>query len=146
MKAAVKRGLFVGSIVLAGFAASLAHADPCKAIPDTGKLPPYLAKGKTFEGPVVYVGDGDSLCVGIGSSPDKWVEVRLADFYAPELSSKDGPAAKLALSRVAMRQPVKCTADHQSYDRVVATCTLKGVSLGALLKQAGGREAGNGFH
>jgi hypothetical protein len=73
--------------------ATTAMADPCKAIPDQGPMPTYLQPGARFSGPVVYVGDGDSLCVGVGPQPDAWVEVRLADFTAPELNEPGGPQA-----------------------------------------------------
>lgn len=122
-----------------------ARADPCRAIPDHGALPSYLAPGSSFTGPVVYVGDGDSLCVGTGLGGSNWVEVRLADFYAPELSSPDGPAAKRALEHLAMRREVSCVAQHQSYDRIVARCELDGRSLGDLLRGGGGSEGGNGY-
>ncbi len=121
-----------------------ALADPCKAIPDTGPMPSYLANGSKFSGPVVYVGDGDSLCVGVGAGPEKWVEVRLADFYAPELKSAEGPAAKAALEQITMNKKIECVADHQSYDRIVARCQLGGVSLGDRMRSAGITEGGNG--
>lgn len=132
--------LFVGF----GWAAD-AYADPCKAIPDRGDAPGYLSPGSSFSGPVVYVGDGDSFCVGVGPGRTDWVEVRMADFYAPELSSPDGPAAKRALERIAMGRQVSCVAEHQSYDRIVARCELEGRSLGDLLRGEGGIEGGNGF-
>lgn len=34
--------------------------------------------GMEFSGPVTYVGDGDSVCVAVGSDQSSWVEVRLA--------------------------------------------------------------------
>lgn len=105
---------------------------------------PYLANGSVFSGPVVYVGDGDSLCVAVGQGPSNWVEVRLADFYAPELSSRDGPAAKAALERIAMGRRASCVAEHKSYDRVVASCTVGGQDIGDLMRAAGVREGGNG--
>lgn len=132
------------AIACLGFAAG-ARADPCHAIADNGALPEYLAPGASFSGPVVYVGDGDSLCVGVGPARSEWVEVRLADFYAPELSSSDGPAAKRALEALAMGREVSCVAQHQSYDRIVARCELDGRSLGDLLRTGGGAEGGNGF-
>jgi endonuclease YncB( thermonuclease family) len=89
-------------------AASVAHADPCKAIPDHGPAPGYLHPGATFSGKVVYIGDGDSLCVAVGSTPDQWVEVRLADFYAPELHDAGGARAKAALSRLTYGRQVTC--------------------------------------
>ncbi|MGX1801850.1 thermonuclease family protein, partial [Brevundimonas naejangsanensis] len=117
-------------------------ADPCKRIPNRGPMPPELAPGRTFAGPVVYVGDGDSLCVETipRRGGDGWVEVRLADFYAPELSEPGGRAARDALNDIAMRRRVSCTAGRRSYDRVVARCTLTGVSLGDLLRRRGVRE------
>lgn len=124
---------------------SEARADPCEAIPDHGALPSYLEPGERFSGPVVYVGDGDSLCVGVGSGGPSWVEVRLADFYAPELSSPEGPAAKRALEGLVMGREVACVAEHQSYDRVVARCELNGHSIGDLLRSGGGSEGGKGF-
>jgi endonuclease YncB( thermonuclease family) len=124
--------------------AAPAWADPCKAIPDRGAAPSWLRPGATISGPVTYVGDGDSLCVATGQGPAAWVEVRLADFYAPELRAPGGPAAKTALQRLAGGRTVTCRIDHQTYDRVAATCRLHGRSLGDLLRAAGVREGGNG--
>jgi endonuclease YncB( thermonuclease family) len=110
-----------------------ALADPCEA-----PLPPA---GAAFSGPVRYVGDGDSLCV---DSPAGLIEVRVADFYAAELHAPGGPEAKAALSRIAMGRQVQCVAGRRSYDRVVARCTLNGLSLGDLMRRAGIKEGGNG--
>ena len=127
------------------FAASPVLADPCKAIPDRGPMPTHLAKGKTFSGPVTYVGDGDSLCVAVGGrAPENLVEVRIADFYGPELNAPGGRAAKAALERVAKGRHAVCTAGRRSYDRVVATCRIGGVSIGDLMRGAGVEEGGNG--
>ncbi|WP_278069873.1 thermonuclease family protein [Brevundimonas sanguinis] len=121
-------------------------ADPCKRIPDRGPMPPELAPGRAFAGPVVYVGDGDSLCVETipGRGGDGWVEVRLADFYAPELSEPGGRASRDALTDIAMRRRVNCIAGRRSYDRVVARCALNGTSLGRLMRRRGLREGGRG--
>lgn len=125
--------------------ASPALADPCKAIPDRGPMPPYLAKGKTFSGPVTYVGDADSLCVAVGGrAPENLVEVRVADFYGPELNAPGGRAGKATLERIANGRHVVCTAGRRSYDRVVATCRLGGVTIGDLMRGAGVEEGGNG--
>jgi micrococcal nuclease len=91
-------------------AAPAALADPCKAIPDKGPMPAHLKPASTFSGPVSYVGDGDSLCVAIGRSPADWVEVRIADFYAPELHEPGGRDAKAALERIANGREVECRA------------------------------------
>ncbi|SIQ79639.1 hypothetical protein SAMN05880590_107221 [Rhizobium sp. RU35A] len=125
--------------------ATIAKADPCKAIPDRGPMPSYLHRGAHFSGPVVYVGDGDSLCVAVGQGPANWVEIRLEDFYAPELHSPTGSTAKAALEEIAMGRNTECIANHQSYDRVVATCRIGVRSIGDMLKAAGIVEGGNGY-
>lgn len=144
-------------IVLAAVLSAVAlpaRADPCTAIPDRGPMPSYLHKGAVFSGPVAYIGDGDSLCVDVASSlhflqraprGSAWVEVRLADFYAPEIHEPAGPAAKAALERLTAGQVVRCVADHRSYDRMVARCKLGGVSLGDRLRAAGVPEGGRGW-
>ena len=90
-----------GLAVLISCTAMAAQADPCKAVPDHGRAPAELLN-QPFSGRVTYVGDGDSLCVGRGPSPSEWVEVRLEDFYAPELHEAGGAAAKADLSRLVM--------------------------------------------
>lgn len=125
--------------------AGSAAADPCRAVPDRGPLPPMLKAGAQFAGPVVYVGDGDSLCVGVSSTPEGWVEVRLADFYAPELSEPSGRMAKDKLAKLALGRGVTCRVSGRSYDRVVATCILNGSSLGDALRAAGAPEGGRGL-
>lgn len=116
--------------------ASPALADPCK-----GALPP---KGTTFSGVVRYVGDGDGLCVGPVNRPDRWIEIRLDDFYAPELHERGGVDAKRRLERIAMGKVLTCRAGRRSYDRVVAACSLGGQPLGAVLRASGGVEGGRG--
>jgi endonuclease YncB( thermonuclease family) len=117
--------------------ATAACADPCTA--------PLPKKGAVFSGRVTYVGDGDSLCIGSSPDPATWIEVRLADFYAPELHSPEGPAAKSALERVTRGKRLRCRADHRSYDRVVALCRTAGTSIGDLLRRNGVRESGAGY-
>ena len=68
-----------------------ALADPCDLIPERGPMPAEVRSGQVFSGSVVYVGDGDSLCVALGPSYAQWAEVRLADFYAPELHDAGDP-------------------------------------------------------
>lgn len=108
-------------------------------------MPAYLVKGKTFSGPVTYVGDGDSLCVAVGGgAPENLVEVRVADFYGPELNAPGGRAAKATLEQIAKGRRAVCTAGRRSYDRVVAVCRIGGVSIGDLMRGAGVEEGGNG--
>lgn len=122
---------------------AIAHADPCE-----GPLP-YRA-GETFSGTVRDVGDGDSLCVGQASNPNTWIEVRLADFNAPELRSPQGPRAKAALERIALGHTAQCVAGGgrrgnvvTSYDRVIATCRINGRRIGDLMREAGVQEGGH---
>lgn len=124
--------------------AAAAHADPCKAIPDKGPLPAELRPGTRIEGPVPYVGDGDSLCLALGPAPDRWVEIRLADFYAPELGEPGGPEARRALERLVRHRRLACRIEKRSYDRAVSRCTLDGVPLGDLLRKAQVPEGGRG--
>lgn len=135
------------AVIMVAFAAAAAtaHADPCKAIPDDGPVPADLRPGAVFEGRVVYIGDGDSLCVARGPSQGQWVEVRLEDFYAPELQSSDGQRAKEALTRIALGRRLSCRAGRQSYDRVVASCTLNGTSVGDLMRRTGVAEGGRAY-
>ncbi|WP_202187941.1 MULTISPECIES: thermonuclease family protein [Pseudomonadota] len=100
--------------------------------------------GTTFSGVVRYVGDGDGLCVGPANRPDRWIEIRLADFYAPELHEPGGVSAKRRLERLVMGQTLVCRAGRMSYDRVVASCMLAGRPLGLLLRSDGGVEGGRG--
>lgn len=125
--------------------ATAAAADPCKAIPDNGPLPSYLRPGAEFSGRVAYVGDGDSLCIAQGVSPSAWIEVRLADFYAPELAEPGGERAKQFLTRTAFGRHATCIAEHRSHDRIVARCTINGVGIGDRLRSLGAAEGGRGY-
>lgn len=107
-------------------------------------MPAELAPGRSFAGPVVYVGDGDSLCVAVGRGGDRWAEVRLADVYAPELHEARGREAKAILERVAMGRRLDCVAGRRSYDRVVADCRLAGRPLAERLRAAGAPVGGRG--
>ncbi len=122
------------AVGILAMSASPALADPCE-----GALP---RPGTTFSGKDRYVGDGDSLCVGPAQHPEAWIEVRLADFNAPELHDKGGARAKRLLAEVAMGRNLACRADHRSYDRIVAYCAINGRSIGAVLRARGGVEGG----
>jgi len=136
----------LGRIAIAGSLAllpTLALADPCRAVNDQGWMPKGVTYGGTFSGPVVHVIDGDSFCVAIGDGQDRWVEVRLADFSAPELKA-GGAKAKSTLERLAMGQQATCVAGAPSYDRVVSRCRINGRPVGDLMRAAGVKEGGNG--
>lgn len=81
----------IGLTMLAALTtATAAKPDPFKVIPDHGPMPSYLHRGAHFSGPVVYVGDGDSLCTAVGQGPANWLEIRLVDFY-PLMKAARGP-------------------------------------------------------
>ncbi len=103
------------------------------------------AKGATFVGVVRYVDDGDGLYVGRAGRPNRGIEVRLADFYAPELHDAGGCEAKRRLERLVEAKPLVCRAGRRSYDPVVVAWTLCGLSLGTLLREAGGIEGGRAW-
>lgn len=138
----LRASIVAGSALLALGMTTPAHADPCK-----GRLP--TQPGIQFSGAVRYVGDGDSLCVGKTNDPNGWIEVRLADFDAPEVHRPGGTAAKAALERIALHREVSCTAERGrsgrvvSFDRVIARCKIRSVSVGDLLRAAGVPEDGN---
>jgi micrococcal nuclease len=117
----------------AAIIASPALADPCEA-PVSGYKP-----GATIAGTIRYVGDGDGL----------WTEIRLADFFAPELNEPGGRQAKAALDQFVGRRAV-CTAERgkngstRSYDRLIASCSIDGRSLADRLRQTGVAEGGRG--
>lgn len=120
-------------------------ADPCHAVPQKGDLPARLARGEPFSGPVVHVGDGDSLCVAVGPRRGTdWVEVRLADFYAPELKEPGGREARDALRRITAGRRVDCVSRGRTWDRVAADCRLDGRALGDRMRAAGVAEGGRG--
>ncbi|MCV0415754.1 MAG: nuclease [Brevundimonas sp.] len=120
---------------------SAARADPCE-----GRLP--SRPGERFVGSVRYVGDGDSLCVGRSADPAAWIEVRLADFDAPELNARGGRDARDRLIRLVNGRSLDCVAERGRsgrvvvFDRVIARCRLNGRPVGDLLRAAGGREGG----
>ncbi|PZO03173.1 MAG: nuclease [Alphaproteobacteria bacterium] len=114
-------------------ATASAAADPClAALPDR--------PGQTFGGIVQYVGDGDSLCVGPTRDPRTWIEVRLADWDAAELSAPGGQTARSRLQRRVLGRAVRCIATRGRsgrvtvYDRVIALCRLGHSNLGDLLR------------
>lgn len=131
--------------------ATAALADPCKAIPDKGPKPKWAKPGYVVTGQVRYVGDGDSLCVGPTRNPKTWVEIRLADFYAPELREPGGARAKATLERLTAGRVLTCTAVRGdsgrvvSYDRLIAVCRVDERNLAEMIRREGVTEGGRGL-
>ena len=134
--------IILATVVFSLLAVSAVRADPCE-----GRLP--TRPGEVFAGNVRYVGDGDSLCVGRTTDPNEWIEVRLADFDAPELREPDGRRGHEMLARLTRGREVNCVATRGrngrviSHDRVIATCRLNGQTLGNLLRSRGAPQGGN---
>lgn len=135
-------------ILLAGALAGAALLGATPALADPCRAPLPNRAGQVFSGQVRYVGDGDSLCIGPTSDPATWIEVRLADFDAPELSAPGGREAKARLQALTIRRPLRCTAVRGRqgavtvYDRVIGACTLEGRPVGDLLRAQGGPRGG----
>lgn len=121
--------------------ATAAHADPCTA-PVSGYKP-----GQVVSGSVIYVGDGDSLCLALGRDPSQWLEIRESDFNAPEINTREGRAAKVTMDRLIGRRAV-CTVQRgrngrvTSFDRVIAACRVDGVPIGVRMRATGISEGG----
>lgn len=131
-------------LAIAAFASIVAptcYADPCEA-----ELP--TKAGATFSGAIKYVGDGDSLCVGSGKDGRRWIEVRLADFDAPELSTPEGKKAKAILEFEVLGKEVTCTVTKgrsgktTTYDRVLAVCRAGSLAVGDMIRRAGAPTGG----
>jgi len=123
----------------------LALADPCGA--DVTRL----REGQLLTGTVTYVGDGDSICLGSTHDPASWVEIRLENWFAPELHDPGGAEAKALMVSLAQGRPASCVirrgrnGQTYSYDRAFATCTVGGQDLAASAQRAGGRQGGRGY-
>lgn len=138
----VPRSLMMFAAIAATALPTGASADPCE-----GALPSRA--GTVFSGSARYVVDGDGLCLGASTDPRKWVEVRLADFDAPELYGPGGYAARGRLTKVVGNQLVTCQAVRGRsgrvivHDRVISACWIGKRRLGDALRAAGGVEGGN---
>lgn len=141
----------LAAATVASMIATQALADPCRAIPDKGPAPAWAKAGYVVTGKVRYIVDGDGLCVGPTNDPSSWVEIRLADFYAPELRAAGGAEARATLARLTGDKTLTCTAvrgDHGrvvSYDRLIATCRIGSRGLAELMRREGVEDGGRGF-
>lgn len=131
------------TLALTGLGLCLALAGPAKA-QEGGDFctAPLPVRGEPFEGPVLWIIDGDGLCV---PGPDgRLIEVRLHGFNAPEWSEPGGVEAFDDLAFLTLGREIRCVPLARSYDRIVADCTLDGVLIGDLLRAEGHPEGGRG--
>jgi micrococcal nuclease len=125
--------------------ASVFLLDPCTFVPDRGPAPETVRRGRTVSGEVVHIIDGDGLCIDLGDSTgggSDWLEIRLADYDAPELNQAFGRETKELLARITLGRPLTCELGRRSWDRIVGACTIDGRPLGDVMRAAGGREGG----
>lgn len=128
---------------LASLMAGAAQADPCEA-PVSGYRP-----GQVITAPIIYAGDGDSFCLALGRDPSRWLEVREARWFAPELREPGGQEAKRVMDRLVGRRAV-CTVERgrggstRSYDRVIAACRVEGLPIAEHMRRAGIAPGGRG--
>lgn len=93
----------------------------------------------------MHVIDGDSFCVAVGPREGAdWVEVRLADFSAPEYGRVSGRSARAALERIASGRTARCVAGLGTYDSIAARCSIDGQAVGEAMLRADVKEGGNG--
>lgn len=134
--------LSIATITLA-LVATQAKADPC-----TAKVTGYRP-GDRISGLVWHSIDGDGLCVGASPTPSTWIEIREADFYAPELRTPSGRDAKRVMDQLVGKRAVCSVQLGQNgrtanFDRVIAACRIDGASIATIMRRAGVREGGRG--
>lgn len=114
--------------VLFGLAvAGSAWAGPCQA--------PAPAVGAELHGPVLHVLDGHRLCIALGATPDRWVEVSLAQNGLTHASASS-PRPRGALMAAAFGQNVTCKVVGRDGGTALAACMLDGQSVDRLADHA----------
>ncbi len=76
------------------------------------------------------VHDGDTIRIGVQS-------IRLAGIDAEELNEPIGYKAREALVAIIGSQVVRCDPSGKSYNRIVATCTIGNLDIGAEMVRQG---------
>ena len=102
------------------------------AAPCTGAPPP---PGAVLRGPVLHVLDGVTLCVALGTTPDKWVPLELA-------AARRGAPARGTLMAVAFSRNVTCQVIDTSGATSIADCRLNDRPLTELIVDPGAIRAG----
>jgi endonuclease YncB( thermonuclease family) len=94
--------------------------------------PPSI--GAAVHGPVLDVVDGETLCVALGPTPDRWVALKLAD--APNAAPTNGAdRARGALMAVAFARNVDCRVVAADKAGRSAVCVLDGRSIVARMRE-----------
>jgi micrococcal nuclease len=123
-------------------ATSAAAAAPLKASIDTSRIAPLIAEckaeapgvGRVFEGTVLQVIDGQTVCLAQGPPPAEWIRVTIAG--APRDSSRG------TLMAAAFGQVLDCVAMRAMPAGVEARCEVNGASLERLIATDAARRDG----
>ena len=106
----------------AGALAVLFFVTPALAQTCRAPTPPV---GQVVSGPVLHVLDGQTLCVALGPTPDRWVALRVSPSVTPL------PADRERLMAATFSRSLWC----EILDRGRAACTLDGRPLDAVLAE-----------
>ena len=109
------------ALVALGACAGAARAGPCAA--------PVPAVGAEIHGPVLHVLDGRRLCVALGETPDRWVELTLNDAGLVQASDVADANPRGTLMALAFAQNVTCKVTGIEAGRALAACSLDGRPL-----------------
>lgn len=90
------------------------------------------AVGVEIHGPVLHVVDGRRFCIALGETPNRWVELELADQGLIRAAARAEANPRGALMSVAFAQNITCKVVGSVDGRALATCALDGQALGAL--------------
>lgn len=107
-------------MLLAGAAQA---AEPCR-----GKAP-----AAEIHGPVLHVIDGERLCVALGDTPDRWVELALVPPPLQKAATGQSPT-RGALMGVAFAQNADCRIVGRQGGVPLAACQIGGQDVAALAR------------
>lgn len=105
-------------------ALAMPHA-PAASAPVVNCSAPRPPVGQVFQGVVLHVFDGSTICVAGGPTPADWVRVAL----------KDGSSDRRALMAAAFAKPVSCVVLGAADEGVRAVCSLAGARLGDIVRE-----------
>ena len=110
----------------AGALAALFFVTPVLAQTCRAPTPPV---GQVVSGPVMHVLDGQTLCVALGPTPDRWIPLRISPSVTPL------PADRERLMAATFSRSLRCEILGGAGAVRRATCTLDGRSLDAVLSE-----------